>query len=126
MTLEQFMRTLCSSLQYGLYKDNLTFFKTDDLGRDILSRLIYGSRVSILLDFCCFSFLTLGTFLGLISGFMVVKRSFYYGVIDVIMSFPSILLALWLLLFLVRNKMLFYSSIVSIPGFTRIINQQSL
>ena len=96
------------------------FLGTDDLGRDILSRLIYGSRISIFIGFFVVILsLTLGTLLGLISGYFggtidrVIMR-----VIDIIMSFPSILLAIVVVTLLgpgIKNAV-FAVSIVSIPG----------
>ena len=69
---------------------------TDDLGRDFLSRLIYGARISMSLGLMVvFLSVLVGTFIGLLSG--------YYGgrldrmvvsVVDIMMSFPSILLAI--------------------------------
>ena len=69
---------------------------TDDLGRDFLSRLIYGARISISLGLMVvFLSVLIGGSLGLVAG--------YYGglldrivvsVVDIMMSFPSILLAI--------------------------------
>jgi len=106
------------------------FLGTDDLGRDILSRLIYGSRISIFIGFFVVVLsLTLGTLLGLISGYFggtidrVIMR-----IIDIIMSFPSILLAIVVVTLLgpgIKNAV-FAVSIVSIPGFTRIVRSTVL
>ena len=106
------------------------FLGTDDIGRDIFSRLIYGSRISIFIGFfVVFLSLTLGTFLGLISGFFGGKIDrVIMRVIDVIMSFPSILLAIVVVTLLgpgIKNAV-FAVSIVSIPGFTRIVRSTVL
>jgi peptide/nickel transport system permease protein/dipeptide transport system permease protein len=98
---------------------------TDDLGRDILSRIIHGARVSMLvavasvgLAFC------IGTLLGSVSGYYkgrlddVVMR-----VIDMILSFPYILLAIVVVAYLgpsLQNAMLAIA-ITYVPRFARIV-----
>jgi len=69
---------------------------TDQIGRDVLSRLIYASRVSLLVGFASTGIaLAIGVVLGLLSGFfggwidMVIMRF-----TDMIMSFPYIMLVL--------------------------------
>jgi dipeptide transport system permease protein len=69
---------------------------TDPVGRDILSRLIYGSRYSLFIGLVVVTIsLLLGVTLGLLTGFL--RGAFdnaVMRVMDVLMSFPSLLLAL--------------------------------
>ena len=75
---------------------------TDSLGRDVLSRLIYGARVSLLVGFAAVMIGgSLGTFLGLLAGYFggrlddVIMR-----LADVQLAFPFILLAIMVLVVL--------------------------
>jgi peptide/nickel transport system permease protein len=75
--------------------DSRYWLGTDELGRDLLSRLIYGGRLSLLMGFTPVILATLiGGLLGVVAGYlggavnMVVMR-----VIDVFYAFPSVLLA---------------------------------
>lgn len=101
---------------------------TDDLGRDLLSRLIYGSQVSLAVGFCVVILsLVTGTFFGVLAG--------YYGgwadkiimrVTDLIMCLPSILFAIVIVAVLgpgIVNAIVAVS-IVAIPNFVRIIRAQ--
>jgi peptide/nickel transport system permease protein len=98
---------------------------TDDIGRDILSRLLYGGRISLWVAF--FPVLisgTIGLALGLTSG--------YYGgwvdqtmmrILDVVLAFPSILLAIGIAAALgpgMRNVIMAIV-VVSIPIFARLV-----
>ncbi|OZI40319.1 ABC transporter permease [Bordetella genomosp. 1] len=69
---------------------------TDDQGRDILSAILYGARVSLLVGFASVLFsMVLGVTLGLISGYAGGRvDSFIMRVADVQLSFPAILVAL--------------------------------
>jgi len=69
---------------------------TDDQGRDILSALMYGARISLLVGFASVLLsVTVGVSLGLLSGFAGGKiDAFIMRVCDVMLSFPSILIAL--------------------------------
>jgi peptide/nickel transport system permease protein len=75
--------------------DSRYWLGTDELGRDLLSRLIYGGRLSLFMGFTPVILATLiGGLLGVVAGYlggavnMVVMR-----VIDVFYAFPSVLLA---------------------------------
>ena len=69
---------------------------TDDLGRDVLSRLIYGSRVSLQAGIITVFFaLVVGVAVGLVGGFVGGRiDDVLFRVMDAILAFPSLVLAL--------------------------------
>jgi peptide/nickel transport system permease protein len=69
---------------------------TDDQGRDLLSALMYGARISLFVGFASVLLsMTIGVGLGLLSGFVGGKiDAFIMRICDVMLSFPSILIAL--------------------------------
>jgi ABC-type dipeptide/oligopeptide/nickel transport system permease subunit len=69
---------------------------TDQVGRDILSRMIYGARVSLLVGISAVLVsLVVGVTLGLLSGFLQGSvDTVVMTVVDVTLSFPQLLLAL--------------------------------
>jgi peptide/nickel transport system permease protein len=71
----------------------------DKMGRDILSRLIYGSRVSLLVGLSTVLVsLSIGTLVGVISGYLGgMTDEALTRVMDVVLAFPGILLALTLM-----------------------------
>ncbi|PUB37198.1 peptide/nickel transport system permease protein [Pseudomonas sp. GV047] len=69
---------------------------TDTYGRDVLSRLIYGARVSLLVGFVAVLIaMIIGSSLGILAGYVggMVDRCIM-GLVDVLLSFPTLLLGL--------------------------------
>lgn len=98
---------------------------TDELGRDVLSRIIYGARVSILVSAVAVTIaLVAGIIIGMISGYFGGKiESVAMRSMDAFAAFPAILLALAILSVLgpgIRNAMIAIG-VVYIPAFSRIM-----
>ena len=106
----------------GLSPDHL--LGTDDFGRDVLSRIIYGSRVSLIIGLASVLLgLATGTTLGMIAGYYrgrvetVIMRG-----IDVIMCFPDLILAIAVTAVLGANltNLILTLGLVMMPRFARL------
>jgi dipeptide transport system permease protein len=98
---------------------------TDDIGRDILSRLIYGARLSMMIGLIVVTLsLAVGLVLGLVAGFfggvvdMAIMR-----LLDIMLALPSLLLAIVIVAILgpgLGNAMIAVS-IVTLPHYSRLM-----
>ncbi len=97
---------------------------TDDLGRDILSRIIYGTRISLRAAFVVIAIvIAVGTPLGIIAGYFGgVVDEIIMRVSDLVLAFPSLLLAVAIVAALGPSQMnaMIALSVPWWPWYTRI------
>ncbi|MDR2744085.1 MAG: ABC transporter permease [Desulfovibrio sp.] len=103
---------------------------TDRLGRDVLSRMLYGGRVSLWIGFVAVGIsVSTGTVLGLISGYYrgwvdeVIMRS-----VDIMLCFPSFFLILAVIAFLEPDmtNIMVVIGLTSWMGVTRLVRAETL
>jgi len=118
-------------LEIQLQKPDRThLLGTDMFGRDVLSRIIYGSRISFVIGFIPTSIsMIIGTILGMISGYYGKKTDYVImRLCDIVMAFPSLLLAM-VVMYTLGNSLLnifIALSIVGWAGTARVVRSQTL
>jgi len=99
-------------------------FGTDEFGRDILSRIMKGTAVSLIISLAATAVgAVIGTFMGIWAGFLGGRWDHWLmRAADVLFSFPSLLLAIFVMAILGERtyNVVFAIGIVYIPQFARI------
>ncbi len=103
---------------------------TDELGRDVFSRLLYGARVSLSIGLIpTLASMTIGTVLGLAAGYYGKKVDFIImRLADVTLAFPSILLAMVVMYTVGAGLINIYIALIIVgwAGTARVVRSQTL
>ena len=102
----------------------------DELGRDILSRLLYGARISVSIGVLAVGLsAVVGSLVGALAGYMgKLADAIVMRVVDILMAFPGILLAIALTAVLGPSyfNVVFALSVLGWVGYTRLVRGQVL
>lgn len=126
--------------QYDPYKNSLSesrqapsaqhWLGTDDLGRDVFSRLVYGARTALYVGFGSVALsAVIGMILGLLAGYLGgAVNTIIMRIMDALMGFPMLILALLLAAVLGGGlpNVIIALSIATLPAYTRLMCSETL
>jgi peptide/nickel transport system permease protein len=102
---------------------------TDQFGRDILSRILYGGRLSMIVGFISVSVgLVIGGAIGVVAGYFRPLDNLLMRVMDILLSFPAILLAIAVMTILGPGliNVMIAVGVRSIPSYARVVRSTVL
>ncbi|WP_342361858.1 ABC transporter permease [Terrarubrum flagellatum] len=107
----------------------VNWFGTDELGRDIFSRVVWGARASLGIGFAVVLIsISVGAAFGLIAGYFKKADAIVMRIVDALMSLPDILLAIFLVAVLGASaaNVVLALAIVYTPRVVRVIRASTL